>query len=71
MANQESRTSMSATGLRVRSFSTSVTYRDASGEREEAFPVRAHDYITARRLAEEYVLKILKLQEFDLRIVGA
>jgi hypothetical protein len=38
---------------------------------EEEFPVRAVDYATASRIAFDYVLKVLKLEDFELRIVGA
>ena len=56
----------------VRRFEASVTYRDSQGEtREEVFPIHARDYETANRLAFAYVLEVLKLDEFELRLVGA
>jgi hypothetical protein len=56
----------------VRRFEASVTYRDTAGaEQEEAFPVHARDYATANRMAFAYVLEVLKLDEFELRLVGA
>jgi hypothetical protein len=38
---------------------------------EEKFPVMAPDRATASDLACTYVLEVLKLREFELRIVGA
>jgi hypothetical protein len=58
--------------LSVRRFEASVSYRDAEGqEREEAFPVHAADPGLANRLAFTYVLSVLKLDDFELRVVGA
>ncbi len=57
---------------RVFPYSALVRYRNAAGEEtEEAFPVNAPDRSTASDLALAYVLKVLKLGEFELRIVGA
>jgi hypothetical protein len=56
----------------VRRFEASVTYRDHENQTlEEAFPVRAWDYKAACDLALSYVLQVLKLDEFELRVVGA
>jgi hypothetical protein len=56
----------------VRRFSASVTYPNSNGkEHEEEFPVFAHSYEIAQRMAFAYVLKVLRLQEFELRLVGA
>ncbi|HZF11713.1 MAG TPA: hypothetical protein VFE33_23245 [Thermoanaerobaculia bacterium] len=56
----------------VRRFEASVTYRDGEGkEQEEMFPVHARDYAAANELAFQYVLNVLKLDEFELRLVGA
>jgi len=56
----------------VRRFEASVTYRDPQGqEQEEAFPIHAHSYEAANRLAFAYVLTVLKLDDFELRLVGA
>jgi hypothetical protein len=56
----------------VRRFEASVTYRDGEGrDQEETFPVHARDYATANRMAFAYVLAVLKLDEFELRLVGA
>ena len=57
---------------KVRCFVASVTYREIDGkDKEETFPVCVTDYSTAQSLALSYVLKILKLEDFELRIVGA
>lgn len=57
---------------KVHAYSASVTYRDAGGqETEEVFPLRAADRAAASDLAVAYVLRVLKLQEFEIRIVGA
>jgi hypothetical protein len=49
-----------------------VTYRDSVGlEVEETFPVVSFDPGAARDLALSYVLQVLKLTDFELRIVGA
>lgn len=56
----------------VRNFEASVTYRDSEGkDQEEDFPVLAHDYDTANRMAFAYVLEVLKLDDFELRVVGS
>ncbi len=56
----------------VRRFEASVTYRDREGhQQEEAFPIHAATYDAANRLAFAYVLEVLKLDEFELRLVGA
>jgi hypothetical protein len=49
-----------------------VSYQDKGGaEREETFPVQASDYSSATSLAFIYALLILKLKDFELRMVGA
>jgi hypothetical protein len=56
----------------IRRFEASVSYRDRQGQaQEEAFPIHARDYEAANRLAFVYVLEVLKLDEFELRLVGA
>jgi hypothetical protein len=58
--------------MKVRPFTASVTYRNADGQTtEETFPVRSSDYTAASRLAVAYILQVLKLQDFEMRIVGA
>ena len=48
-----------------------VTYRTGEGrEIEETFPVRVMDRAAASDLAVAYVLRVLKLEEFEIRIVG-
>jgi|SwirhirootsSR2_FD_contig_51_3564940_length_371_multi_2_in_0_out_0_1 hypothetical protein len=57
---------------KVRHFEASVSYQKPTGQHEEeSFPVRAHDYETARRMALSHVLNVLKYKEFELRIVGS
>lgn len=57
---------------RVRHFEARVTYQPPEGgEREEAFPVQVEDYEAAKSIALIYVLEILKLKDFELRIAGA
>jgi hypothetical protein len=57
---------------RVRCFTASVSYQDKGGaKREETFPVNAPDYSSATSLAFAYALLVLKLKDFELRMVGA
>jgi hypothetical protein len=58
--------------MAIRRFLASVSYRDPQGAlQEEAIPVQAEDYDKANRLVLAYVLRVLKLSEFELRVVGA
>jgi hypothetical protein len=57
---------------RIRCFTASVTYRENDGtDKEENFPVYVADYPTATSVALNYVLQILRLEDFELRVVGA
>lgn len=57
---------------RVRRFIASVEYKNAKGQtREETFPVTVEDFTTATAVAERYVLEVLKLSDFELRMIGA
>jgi hypothetical protein len=57
---------------KVRHFTAAVRYMEKGGaEREETFPVNASDYPSATSLAFAYTLLVLKLQDFELRMVGA
>jgi hypothetical protein len=57
---------------RITPYAASVTYRDAQGKlQEEEFPLRASDYSTAMNIAAAYVLRVMKLKEFELRVVGS
>lgn len=57
---------------RIRRFEAHVTSRSPEGvEREDSFPVQVEDYPTATRIAVGYVLQVLRLEDFELRIVGA
>ncbi|HEX4497279.1 MAG TPA: hypothetical protein VIE43_16520 [Thermoanaerobaculia bacterium] len=63
---------MSVSMRKVRSFTAAVTYTDENAkEREEAFPVRAFDYSSATSLGFAYALLVLRLKDFELRMVGA
>ena len=54
----------------VRPFAASVAYRDGEGKnQEEHFPVLAANPQTANHLALTYVLQILRLDDFELRVV--
>ena len=56
---------------RVRRFVASVEYKNAEGQtKEETFSVNIEDYSVATTVAVCYVLQIMKLQDFELRIVG-
>jgi hypothetical protein len=57
---------------RVRRFEACVTYRGPEGrDVEEIFPVYVEDYLTAKSVALTYILEVLKLQDFELRMVGS
>jgi hypothetical protein len=50
----------------------SVSYQNKGGaKQEETFPVMAPDYSSATSLAFAYALRVLNLQDFELRMVGA
>jgi hypothetical protein len=56
---------------KLRTFSAQVTYKDSVGVScEETFPVTVADYDTAKDLAFRYVVEVLKLKDFELRIAG-
>jgi hypothetical protein len=58
--------------MAVRRFAARVTYRDKDGAlHEEEIPTWAEDYAAANRLALAYVLQVLKIRDFELRLVGA
>ena len=57
---------------KVYPYSASVSYRRSDGvDVKETFPVAAPDRAAASDLAFAYVLQVLKLGEFEIRIVGA
>jgi hypothetical protein len=57
---------------RIRRFEACVTYRGPDGvDVEEIFPVYMEDYPTAQAVALSYILQVLKLKDFELRMVGA
>ena len=56
----------------VRRFGASVSFRNQDGKsQEEDFPVLATGYDEASRLALAYVLQVLRLDDFEMRVVGA
>lgn len=58
--------------LKVRRYAASVSFRDPMGKaQEEEFPVIALDSADASRLAFAYALQVLRLNDFELRVVGA
>jgi hypothetical protein len=58
--------------MAIRRFNASVSYRNPAGAlQEEEIPVQAESYEAANRLVLAYVLRVLKLREFELRIVGS
>jgi hypothetical protein len=58
--------------MAIRRFAASLTYRRKDGTiHEEEIPTWAEDYGAANRLALAYVLQVLKLRDFELRVVGA
>lgn len=57
---------------KVRRFVAQVTYSGSDGGvREDSFPVYSYDFQAAQSMALNYVLAVLKLGEFELRLVGA
>jgi hypothetical protein len=57
---------------KVRSFVAEVVFRDREGRsQEEQFPIREKEFQAASSLAFEYACKVLKLSEFELRLVGS
>jgi len=57
--------------MAIRRFAAQVTYSKDGALHEEEIPLWAEDYGTANRLALAYVLQVLKLREFELRLVGS
>lgn len=55
----------------VRSFAASVTFRIEGKLQEEEFPVQAFDYAAATSMAFSYVLSVMRLADFELRVVGS
>jgi hypothetical protein len=56
----------------VRRYEATVSFRDAAGrERQEGFPLVTFDHQGATRLAVAYVVDVLGLLEFELRVVGS
>lgn len=56
----------------VSRYQATVSFRDAAGvERQEVFPLVTFDHQQATRLAVAYVVEVLGLLEFELRVVGS
>jgi hypothetical protein len=63
---------MSPQRRNVHQYAVSVTYRNSNAEdQREEFPVFAPDSATANDMALAYVIRVLKLSELELRIVGS
>jgi hypothetical protein len=57
---------------RVVEYSATVSYRNQDGKlQEEEFPLRASDYSIALDSAVAYVVQVMKLQDFELRVAGS
>jgi hypothetical protein len=57
---------------RVVEYSATVSYRNENGKlQEEEFPLRASDYSIALDSAFAYVIQVMKLQDFELRVAGS
>jgi hypothetical protein len=57
---------------RVVRYAATVSYRNEDGKlQEEEFPLKATDYSTALDSAVAYVLNVMKLQDFELRVAGS
>ena len=58
--------------MTLRLYSATVIHRDVDGRvHEQRFPIRAADNEKACEMAFDYVLEVLKLKEFELRVVGS
>jgi hypothetical protein len=58
--------------LKVRAYSATVAYRNLEGkQQEEEIPVRATDPAEASHLVFLYVRQVMKLEDFELRVVGS
>lgn len=58
--------------MAVRLFMASVSFQNEWGQRrEETFPIRTHETRIANEMAMSYVLGVLRLRDFELRVVGA
>jgi hypothetical protein len=56
----------------VSRYEATVSFRDtACSERRESFPLVTFDHQAATRLAVAYVVEVLGLREFELRVVGS
>jgi hypothetical protein len=63
---------MRSTPMRLRRFLAEVSYTDPTGTtQEQTFPVHVEEFAVAKSLAVTYVLQVLRLKDFELRIVGA
>lgn len=58
--------------MTLRLYSATVAHRDLDGRvHEQTFPIRAADNKKACEMAFDYVLSVLRLKEFELRVVGS
>ncbi|HKI03776.1 MAG TPA: hypothetical protein VKK31_17480 [Thermoanaerobaculia bacterium] len=56
---------------KVRNFVASVSYRKTGQDHTEEWPVWAWDHPMATQMAVAYAVQVLKLKDFELRIVGS
>ena len=57
---------------KLSTYAAHVTYQNPPGHQfEDSFPIVAEDHATATRLAVSYVLTVLGLTDFELRVVGS
>ena len=57
---------------RLLTYSARLSYEEPRGHlHEDAFPVVALTHQEATKLAFAYVLEVLKLRDFELRVLGA
>jgi len=56
---------------KVRHFVASVSFRKTGQLETEEWPVYAWDHPMATRMAVAYALGVLKLEDFELRVVGS
>ncbi|HYI84544.1 MAG TPA: hypothetical protein VEX11_15230 [Acetobacteraceae bacterium] len=57
---------------KMRQFTAYVVYKDQGGaECEESFPIHTHSFDKAKDTALRYVLNVLRIEDFELRMVGS
>lgn len=57
--------------VKVRPYAATVAYHDSDGRRhEEVVPIRASDHAAAKDMAFTYAVEVLRLKDFELRVVS-